>query len=179
MEWTAESIAALTVAQVKALRENAAKRDAQGLVGLCDADLGRRNPLRASRKGFEAIRAGQTVQGFHFVCPTKKGIMENPDGTVWTGTWVVDKNHAERAVKGGGYIALHVAKSEPSYLQGVIKSWRTRERERAYAGGQLTKTRFGIDFLIELTDRPLQWYGDGSGEKGYFYGDSADTNPVS
>jgi len=58
-----------------------------------------------------------------------------------------------------------------SYLQGVVRDWRTHERERAYAEDQLVKTKFGIDFLIELTSEPLRWHGDGSGEKGYFYGE--------
>jgi hypothetical protein len=88
---------------------------------------------------------------------------------------VVDKNHAERAVKIGAYVALHVAKSELSYLQGVVRDWRLKEREPAYAEGQFVKTKFGIDFLIEPTHKPMQWYGDGSGEKGYFYGESSDT----
>lgn len=178
LEWTAESIAGLTIAQVKALRENATQRKARGLVDLCDADLRRRNPLRIKRKAFKPPHAGEVVQGFHFVCPTEKGIARNPDGTIWTGTWVVDKDRAERALRSGGYVALHAAKSEPSYLQGRITSWRTCERERGYAEGQLAKTRFGIDFLIEPTNTPLQWHGDGSGEKGYYYGNSSDIDSI-
>jgi hypothetical protein len=174
LEWTAESIAGLTIDQVKALRENAAKQKAQRTVDLCDADLAQRNALRYKRpKALKHTDSGEVVHGFHFVCPTEKGLTRNPDGTVWTGTWVVDKNHADRAVKIGGYVALHVSKSEPSYLQGVLRGWRPRERERAYSEGQVAKTRFGIDFLIELTSEPLQWHGDGSGEKGYFYGKDA------
>jgi hypothetical protein len=177
LEWTAESIARLTVDQVKALRENGAKRKAQPTVDLCEADLARRNALRTKRpKAFPHI--GEVVRGFHFVCPDEKGVTRNPDGTVWTGTWVVDKNHAERAVKIGGYVALHVAKSEPSYLQGVVRSWRTHEREPSYAEGQLVKTKFGVDFLIDLTNESLEWHGDGSGEKGYFYGERSGTDAM-
>lgn len=87
---------------------------------------------------------------------------------------VVDTAHVERAVKIGAYVALHVAKSELSYLQGIVRDWRTRERERSYAEGQLVQTKFGVDFLIEPTNEPLPWYGDGSGEKGYFYGERSD-----
>lgn len=83
---------------------------------------------------------------------------------------MVDKNHAERAVKVEAYVALHAAKSEPSYLQGIVRDWRVQRREPTYAEGQTAKTEFGIDFLMELTDKPRQWQGDGSGEKGYFYG---------
>jgi hypothetical protein len=32
------------------------------------------------------------------------------------------------------------------------------------------------DFLLELTDKPREWQGDGSGEKGYFYGDRCDND---
>lgn len=84
---------------------------------------------------------------------------------------MVNRNHAERAVKIGAYIALHVAKSEPSYLQGIVRDWRVQRREPTYAEGQTAKTEFGIDFLMELTDKPRQWQGDGSGEKGYYYGE--------
>jgi hypothetical protein len=179
LEWTAERIAGLTVDQVKALRENAAKRKAPSTVDLCDADLVRRNPVRTRRlKAFKHTHVAEVVHGFHFVCPDEKGITRNPDGTIWTGTWVVDKDHAERAVKIGGYVALHVAKSEPSYLQGVVRDWRTHEREPTYAEGQLVKTKFGVDFLIELTNEPLQWHGDGAGEKGYFYGERSDSDAV-
>lgn len=177
MEWTAERIARLTCDEVKTLRKNAATRKAQQTVDLCDVDLARRNPHRSERpKALKYSHIGEVVHGFHFVCPTEKGLTRNADGTVWTGTWVVEKNHAERAVKIGGYVALHVAKSEPSYLQGIVRDWRPQEREPAYAEGQLVKTRFGVDFLIEVTNEPLQWHGNGSGEKGYFYGESSNAD---
>jgi hypothetical protein len=61
---------------------------------------------------------------------------------------------------------LHVTKSQPSYLQGILRDWRIQEPEPTYSEGQLVKTKFGIDFLIALTHEPLNWQGDGSGEKG-------------
>jgi hypothetical protein len=177
LEWTTENIAGLTVDQVKALRENAAKRSAQRTVELCEAELARRRASHTKRQNSQKQNhIGETVHGFHFVCPTEKGITRNRDGTLWTGTWVVNKNHAERAVKIGGYVALHIAKSERSYLQGIVRDWRVGEREPTYSEGQLVKTKFGIDFLIELTDEPLEWQGDGSGEKGYFYGERSDSD---
>ena len=36
----------------------------------------------------------RVVIGFHFVCPGEKGVTPNGDGTVWTGTWVVDREAA-------------------------------------------------------------------------------------
>lgn len=172
MEWTAEKIADLKTNEIKVLRENAAKRSAQKTLDLCDAELTRRRAIRTKRSNsFKQTHIGESVHGFHFVCPTEKGITRNSDGTVWTGTWVVDKHHAECAMKIGGYVALHLTKSKPSYLQGIVRDWRIREREATYAEGQLVKTKFGIDFLIELSEQPLEWQGDGSGEKGYYYGE--------
>jgi len=97
-------------------------------------------------------------------------LTRNSDGTVWTGTWVVDKIHAERAAKIGAYVAPHTAKSELSYLQGVVKDWRKMEREQEYADGKPVKIEFGVDFLLEITNEPHPWNGDGSGEKGYVWG---------
>jgi len=161
--WTAEKIAGLGVDQVKDLRGNAAKRGAQGIVDLCDAELVRRRARRRTKRSNSSkqIHNGETVHGFHFVCPTEKGITRNQDGTIWTGTWVVDKNHAKRAAKIGAYVALHVAKCQPSYLQGFVRDWRGQEREPTYADGRLVKTKFGIDFLIELTTS--LWNGTGMG----------------
>jgi hypothetical protein len=85
---------------------------AQRTVDMCDVDLAWRNPLRTKRlKAVKHAHIGEVVHGFHFVCPTEKGLTRNSDGTIWTGTWVVDRDHAERAVKIGGYVVLHVAKS--------------------------------------------------------------------
>ena len=140
MEWTAERIAGLMLDQVKTLRENAAKAGAQRTVDLCDAEQVRRRVFRAkSTCSYKPTHIGETVHGFHFACPTEKGITRNPDGTIWTGTWVVDKRHAERAVKIGGYVASHVSKSEPSYLQGIVRDWRIQGREPTSPQGQHIK----------------------------------------
>ena len=91
---------------------------------------------------------------------------ENSDGTFWSGTWVVDKQHADRGMSIGAYVALHKTKSEPSYRQGTIKAWREVERERQY-GEQPVKIEVGIDFLLQPTHEPYAWIGSGTGEKGY------------
>ena len=143
-------------------------------MALCDAELSRRAPSREKTprtpKVIVESRHAQVVIGFHFVCPQEKGVTRNSDGTVWTGTWVVDKIHAERAAKIGAYVAPHTAKSELSYLQGVVKDWRKMEREQEYADGKPVKIEFGVDFLLEITNEPHPWNGDGSGEKGYVWG---------
>lgn len=171
-QWTPERIADISADSVKNLRANAAKQGATWLVVLCDADLARRAPVRVTRRSTQAIKRSQddVVLGFHFVCINEQGVTRNSDGTAWTGTWVVDRTHARRASSIGSYVALHSEKCEPSYLQGVIKDFRRRQRERSYAQGQRAQTEYGIDFLFELTDKPYEWAGDGAGEKGYAWG---------
>ena len=170
MEWTTEEIAKLTHEAVKSLRENAAKRGKQDIVARCDADLVRRNPPRARpvRPGASAeTRAGHYVSEFHFVCPGELGVTRNQDGTIWSGTWVVAVANAKDGEKYGSLVALHATRTDPSYLQGTIKAWLKKPRERKYAEGQEVRTKFGIDFLFEPSSNPLPWQGDATGEKGY------------
>jgi hypothetical protein len=167
--WTPERIAELSIEDVKKLRENAKKLASSQVVDLCDADIARRAPLRSKLPPTRATsesRFGQVVAGFHFVCDKGKGVSNNPDGTIWTGTWVVDQAHAERGEKIAAYVALHTTKAEPSYLQGIIRGWRKTMREQQYAEGRPVKIESGIDFLLEPTTEPYQWEGDGAGEKG-------------
>lgn len=164
--WTSERIAALALSQLRTLRANASERGAASVMLLCDADLARRALIdKSSPPSARPIERAcdYVVIGFHFVCANEKGVTRNPDGSVWTGTWVVSELHARRASKIGAYIALHTSRSEPSYLQGVIKDFRWSKREGA-------KTQKGVVFLVELTDEPFSWVGNGSGERGYAWG---------
>jgi hypothetical protein len=170
VDWTKERIGSLTTDKVKILRANAVRRSDNAVATLCDEVIASRAPRRersAEPKSVPPSHVGEIVGGFHFVCPQEKGVTRNSDGTVWTGTWVVDPQHAERGSKNGAYVALHSTKSELSYLQGTIKDWRKTRREREYAEDRPTRTEFGIDFLLQLTNTPYEWRGDGSGEKGY------------
>jgi hypothetical protein len=152
-DWTRERIAELpTIKSVKNLQENARKQGNNAVVDLCDADLARRTS-----------RHNRVVVGFHFVCDKDNGVRPSSDGTIWTGTWVVDKVHAKRAKKIGAYVALHETKAEPSYRQGIIKGWSRGRR------GPEAKREFGIDFLFEPTNEPREWNGVQSGEKGYLW----------
>ncbi len=169
-DWTFERIAELSIEQVKSLRANALKRTENAVVELCDAEMARRKPARekpSTMKVLSESQDRQVVIGFHFVCDRGKGVTTNVDGSVWTGTWVVDKVHADQGERIGAYVALHATKAEPSYLQGIIKGWRKTARDPEYAEGRPTRIEFGIDFLIQPTDEPYRWQGDGSGEKGY------------
>jgi hypothetical protein len=170
--WTSERIAELSIEGVKSLRENARRLANSEVVDLCDAEIARRAPVHTKSPRVKATsesRYGQVVGGFHFVCDKGKGVTNNADGTLWTGTWVVDQVHAERGEKLGAYVALHESKAEPSYLQGIVRGWRKAEREHEYAEGRPVKIESGIVFLLQPTKEPYQWKGDGAGEKGYFW----------
>ena len=172
IDWPRERIAGLPLEGVKTLRENAARRGETEVIERCDAELAARAPVRKKSprvNGPQSPHRGEVVIGYHFVCPREKGVTTNPDGTIWTGTWVVDKEVAEPSSRIGAYVALHAAKSEASYLQGIIKDWRSTKRDREYAEGKPVKIEYGIDFLLEPTNEPYQWKGDGSGEKGYVW----------
>jgi hypothetical protein len=170
IEWTKEEIEKRTSDEVKALRDNAARRGNQQIVELCEAELVRRKPVRVKTTRPEIPdenRDGYYVSEFHFVCPNELAVRRNPDGSIWTGTWVVAAAKAEAGQKYNSLVALHTTKANPSYLQGTIKDWKKMPREARYADGQMVRTEFGIDFLIEPTHTPVPWKGDGAGEKGY------------
>jgi len=103
-DWTSERIATLSIEQVGRLRENALRLGKEAVVELCDAEIDRRKPVRErpsrTRVPSES-RDGQIVIGFHFVCDKGKGVTADLDGRVWTGTWVVDKAHAEKGQRAG------------------------------------------------------------------------------
>jgi hypothetical protein len=114
-EWTAERVSTMTIQQLKNLRENAIRLGDDAVAALCKAAIENRvPPNKKAQRVFSAPRADEVVIGFHFVCPEGKGVTSNVDGTVWTGTWVVDKEHAEIGSKIGAYVALHRKKSESS-----------------------------------------------------------------
>jgi hypothetical protein len=150
---TPESIVKYTLDQIKTLRENALKLNASDIVDLCEAELARRRSAKKAKAKMAGTTRDRPVLGFHFVCPRETGVKKNQDGTIWSGTWVVQIEHAKRAVTIGSYVALHVDKSSPSYLQGIVKGWRRNNRESPES-----KIKCGIDFLLdELNDVPVAW----------------------
>jgi hypothetical protein len=168
IDWTRERLLTRSNDDIKSLRENAAKRGEQKIVELCDDVLLERKLPKKARPARETeSKTGQYVSEFHFVCPGELGVTKNPDGTIWSGTWVVAKENAVAAEKYGSIVALHSVKAELSYIQGIVKGWRKSERARRYTGEVDAKTPFGIDFLLAPQSNPIEWKGDGSGEKGY------------
>jgi len=167
-QWTREQIARLSNDQIETLRGNAERLGRQEVIDLCDEELYNRKPIRAKDTvNVRDDRRGQYVSEFHFVCPSELGITRNQDGTIWTGTWVVAEEHAERAVRYGAFVSLHPSRAEPSYLQGRVTAWRKSPRQPRYSGQQRTQVEEGIDFLFEPSGSPLPWKGDATGEKGY------------
>src|SRR5690606_9954838 len=94
MHWPAEKIAELDNDKLKSLRDNAAKMGAVEIAERCDAEIAKRVPARRPNRPGES-RSKQVVGGFHFVCAKSRGVTPGGDGCVWTGTWVVDEEHAE------------------------------------------------------------------------------------
>jgi hypothetical protein len=167
--WTKETLAKKAIQEIKTVRENAIKQGAKDVEALCDEVLSGLAPPKTASQAKGSQPKGPVI-GYHLVCrPEEKGLTRDPDGTVWSGTWVVAEKQAERSMKAGAYVALHTSHSEPSYLHGIITAYRRSKREDAYAEGQKVKTPFGTDFRLELTDKSLGWQGQGTVERSYVY----------
>ncbi len=169
MEWNEEAISNLSLKEIENLRDNGLRHKADALVALCESEIAKRRSLKpkANEKAMrQNPRKGADVIEFDFVCDRDRGVTHNPDGTFWSGVWVVDQRHAERAAEIGAHLALHELKSQKSYLQGIVKGWRKVQRDRQY-GDNPAKREEGIDFWVFPTNMPLGWVGTASGEKGY------------
>jgi hypothetical protein len=179
--WTPEEIAKRSTDQIKTIRENAARKNRDDIVAMCDVELANRQPARPRKQSAlpadAARRRGQYVAQFHFVCPKETGITQGTDGLTWTGTWVVAEGHAIDAQKYGSLVALHTSRAEPSYLQGEIRGWRKSPRQKEYAEGRAAKTPFGIDFQFVPNDKPVAWQGDAAAERGYLWVDTPNPTP--
>jgi hypothetical protein len=167
--WSKEKLATYSTAEIQSLRDNALRLEKEDVAALCEDELAARKPARFKKNLMSTHNNhnGQYVSEFHFVCPNELGVTRNTDGTIWTGTWVVAESHAETAVKKSAFVALHAARTSPSYMQGVVLGWRRSLRQARYTGNALTQTGTGIDFLVRPSETPLKWVGDATGEKGY------------
>ncbi len=81
-----------------------------------------------------------------------------PDGTFWSGIWIVARVHSERAPKVGAYLALHETKTEPSYRQGLITDWRRGTRAEGKIGE-------GMEFLVRPRTAPTTGSALGRGKR--------------
>ena len=163
MNWTPEKLAELTRVELQQLRDNAIRLNDDRVAALCTEELSRRGTTSrpvSSRKSGQRSH-GDVVSEYHFVCERGLGVTDAGDGCFWSGSWVVSESNVTESIKYGAQLALHESKAEPSYLQGEIIDFRRASRD------MIAKTNSGIEFLVRATDRPLDWIGGGSGEKGY------------
>ncbi|MEL7035765.1 MAG: hypothetical protein AAFO04_09145 [Cyanobacteria bacterium J06592_8] len=76
------------------------------------------------------------------------------DGRFKTGYWKI----SEAAANTAHYLALHNQKNLPSYKQGIIDNYE-RSDDRTI-------------FYVRETDKPMEWVGNGTGEKGYLWSEN-------
>ena len=100
IDWS-KRIGGMSRDQLRALRENAIRLGNTDVLELCNVALSKVSATRSRVKNVGGAKNNASVRGFHFVCPQETGVTRNPDGTVWTGTWVVDSRHAERGARIG------------------------------------------------------------------------------
>lgn len=161
--WTPEKVAALDKRELANLLENAKHGNAADVVSMCEAELTTRAPAKVrSGKLAKTKRPSDFVSEYHFVCGRDRGVIELGNGRFTSGSWVVSVENVRRSLQYGAILALHETKAHKSYRQGRITKYEIASREMV-AG----KVEEGVEFLVEAFDEPLDWYGDGAGEKGY------------
>jgi hypothetical protein len=162
--WTPGRLASLKKQELEALLKNAAKQGASAIVALCEDELSSRKPAKRSPQNSSfAKNSGDYVAGYHFVCERDKGVRPDKDGTFWSGSWVVSKMNADKSLKYGAYVALHASKAESSYRLGKLIAFQVTERD------MVDKDNLGIEFHLREMEGTREWFGGGSGEKGYLW----------
>jgi len=174
--WTAERIASLDQKALQALSDNAHRYGIEGLIQRCATELESRSPAKSSRKRVEKTRRSLStvVVGYHFVCERGRGVTNLEGGRFKSGSWVVKEENVQESLRHGAYLALHENKAERSYRQGRIVGYDLAERDMLKGGETQPQTRIGIEFLVETTNEPYDWVGDGAGEKGYKWANVAE-----
>jgi len=170
--WTKEKLAMKDRKAIQTILERATKRRVIDLMEMCEQVLG---DMRSQQKRSVSAALHRSVRdlvvGYHFVCDQGRGVTEANDGCFWSGSWVVAESHVQRSLEYGAYVALHAARNELSYRQGKIINFRKSPRDMlaTTVQGEHPQIREGIEFLIQETNEPYQWVGDGTGEKGYMW----------
>ncbi len=159
--FTPEKLSTWDTARLRTLHANAVRKEAVDLVEMCERELERRKPQRVSKLGQDEHSENSFVSEYHFVCAKDRGVIGSGPGRFWSGAWVVAETNVRKSIEYGAYLALHENKAVASYRQGKILDYRRGARD------MVDKQNEGIEFLVEETNRPLEWHGGGSGEKGY------------
>src|SRR4051794_18083508 len=98
--WTSEKLSAKSIQDLELIRKRALEKSNNELVALCDAEIARQKPPKKISSAPD-----KPIKGIHLVCQSERGVVRNSDGTFWSGTWVVAKEHAEAGVVNGIYVA--------------------------------------------------------------------------
>lgn len=153
LEWTPETLSVKTSKELQQILANAGRRGRGDVVDMCSSILEQR---------LGAGRSHMTVAEFHFVCDNDTGVQTMSDGTFTTGVWVVADAHRVPSLRDKAMVALHSAKVQSSYRQGIVVGWEDVPRDEFGEGT-------GVRFTIQPTNIALPWMGGGSGEKGYLW----------
>lgn len=157
LTYTDDQLLALSPARLENVRANAWRRGEKALVEQCERIQAHRRPVKRPK---DPTLSTSPVVGFHFKCVADYEVTPAENGRFWSGVWVVDDALCQPAIELRGYVALHDSKREQSYRQGRIVGWRLDVRSKG-------KTKRGVSFLLEPLPHPFDWFGKGSGEKGY------------
>jgi hypothetical protein len=95
------------------------------------------------------------VKRLHFVCRDDLNVQETEAETFVSGFWKLSAKAAVTAE----FLALHQSRSEPSYRQGrlIARNLVDHELRKRYV------------FKVASSPEPVEWEGEGAGEKGYGY----------
>jgi hypothetical protein len=160
--------------KVETIRENALRLGADDLAAMCDLELAERKPAIGSKSSGASrapvrsaprnaaasspSRTNMVVSGYHFVGEKDFGVVDLGDGRFWTGPWVVADANVDQSLSAGAYLALHEAKTQPSFRQGKIIGYRRASD---------SESTEAVEFLVEAAPKSRAWVGAGSGDTGY------------
>lgn len=98
--------------------------------------------------------------GIHFLCRDRLHVHAIKHPVYESGTWDVSPEDAQRLV--GGLIFLHQSKAQPSYIGGVIDSFREVQTEMAHSRRiifKFTSTAEGKGVRWQGADHSMAWTG--------------------
>ncbi len=170
--FTPDVLKTLDKKKVETILENAQRLGAEDLIAMCELDLAERKPAVGSRSTASRSTSGTRARiasaksvsrenmfanGYHFVCENDAGVIDLGDGRFWSPAAVIAEADPDASLNGGAYLALHEAKTRPSYRQGKIIGFRK------VADGAVE----AVEFLVKAEPKSRAWVGAGAGETGY------------
>ena len=104
----------------------------------------------------------RTLLEVHVVCRGELGVQRLHEGTFISGIWAINPDRIQEGVT---VFALHENRAAPSYLQGKVIRVANIIRRPSESGKNMRR----IEVLVEASSQPLDWRGEGKGEKGYLW----------